>query len=115
MSHCVRSKPNRCHRDSCRLNHRRYSSEPPPLPALSDRYNTINCFTVAAEQACLNASQNTQLFWNRTCYPISEFCSEHGYSLVNATHCVREGVMDAAPTPFAEIGHRISASEDYFT
>ena len=75
-------------------------------------FNTINCFTVAEERACLNASGQTALFWNRTCYPIAAFCAAHGFSPVNATHCATE---PGRPLPYTEIGHRISASEDYFT
>ncbi|XP_043232572.1 sodium- and chloride-dependent glycine transporter 1-like isoform X2 [Amphibalanus amphitrite] len=81
----------------------------------ANEYNTINCFTVAEEQACLNASQHTELFWNRTCYPIDRFCAEHGFRQVNATHCASAAEPARPPLPFAEIGSRISASEDYFT
>ena len=81
------------------------------------RYNTINCFTVAEEQACLNASGHTALFWNRTCYPISAFCAQHGLRQVNATHCADTGgdLAGRPPRPYTEVGSRVSASEDYFT
>ena len=85
------------------------------VPPLSCRYNTINCFTVAEERACLNASRHTELFWNRTCYPIGAFCAEHRFRQVNATHCASVAEPARPPLPYAEIGNRISASEDYFT
>ncbi|XP_037091264.1 sodium- and chloride-dependent GABA transporter 2-like [Pollicipes pollicipes] len=77
-------------------------------------YNTENCFTLAEEQACLNQTGGTDLFWNKTCYPIDAFCAQNNFTLFNATHC-SSNVNSSLLKAYGDIGHRISASEDYFT
>lgn len=77
-------------------------------------YNTANCYTLAEEQACQNSSDVSTMFWNKTCYPVSAYCNLYNFTTFNATHCA----SNADPSllkPYGEIGHRISASEDFFT
>ncbi|XP_043243346.1 sodium- and chloride-dependent glycine transporter 1-like [Amphibalanus amphitrite] len=80
----------------------------------SSEYNTQNCFTVAEEQHCLNVSGNTEMFWNKTCYPISDYCENFKFTLINETHCMNS-TNSSIIKSYDDIGNRISASEDYYT
>ena len=69
---------------------------------------------MAEEQNCLNASSGADLFWNKTCYPIKEYCENFKFTLVNETHCVNN-TNSSMVKSYDDIGSRIGASEDYYT
>lgn len=80
----------------------------------ANEYNTADCFTIAEEARCLEESGGSQLFWNRSCYPISQYCQQNDYEMINATSC-RSLSNSSIILPFADVGSRISASEDYYS
>eukprot|EP00095_Tigriopus_kingsejongensis_P002084 maker-scaffold866_size86999-snap-gene-0.16 protein:Tk02084 transcript:maker-scaffold866_size86999-snap-gene-0.16-mRNA-1 annotation:"sodium- and chloride-dependent glycine transporter 2-like" len=82
-----------------------------PWKWCANHFNTIGCFTLAQNQACLNASRGLELFWNNTCYPISEICEAVGLEKLNTTHCFGE----QGTKNILHVMNRTTASEDYFT
>ena len=78
------------------------------------RYNTQNCFTVAEDEHCLNVSDHTSMFWNKTCYPIKDYCDNFKFTLINETHCANN-TNSSIVMRYSDIGSRIGASEDYYT
>ncbi|XP_037074005.1 sodium- and chloride-dependent creatine transporter 1-like [Pollicipes pollicipes] len=58
-------------------------------------YNTRDCYTIADDDFCVNSSDRAKLFWNNTCYPVSEFCMQHDFSPYNNTHCINSTAEQA--------------------
>ena len=79
----------------------------------TNEYNTRNCFTVAEEQHCRDVSGGADMFWNKTCYPISEYCGYFNFTLIDETHCANKNNASIIRR-YDEIGSRIGASEDYY-
>ena len=70
-------------------------------------YNSPDCFTIAQDKQCQNESSGTELFWNNTCYPISDFSEQRNFtSAVNSScNSDRGGTFEH---------NRILSSEEYF-
>ena len=69
---------------------------------------------MAAEQNCQNISGGADMFWNKTCYPIGEYCELFNFTLVEDNNCVNNSNTSIIKS-YDEIGSRIGASEDYYT
>ncbi|XP_059082563.1 sodium- and chloride-dependent glycine transporter 1-like [Tigriopus californicus] len=77
-------------------------------------FNSIGCFTVIQNEACLNASNGVEVFWNNTCYIQAEVCETSGLDFYNLTHC-QERKDGGAFLKLTTVMQRKTASEDYFT
>ena len=50
-----------------------------------DSFNTLNCYSLLDAESCTE----TQLYWNRTCTEIDDFCNHYGFhDYENNTHCL---------------------------
>ena len=46
-------------------------------------YNSADCFTIAGDKQCKNQSSGAEIFWNNTCYPLSEFREQWNFTSSN--------------------------------
>ena len=83
-----------------------------------DSFNTLNCYSLLDAESCTE----TQLYWNRTCTEIDDFCNHYGFhDYENNTHCLNS-TSDPDDTPFKKkikvpvqnISLRVSPSEEFW-
>ncbi|XP_026826364.1 sodium- and chloride-dependent glycine transporter 2 [Ooceraea biroi] len=72
-------------------------------------FNTENCYSGLEDVKCKEISE-WNMFYNRSCIAIQDFCNKYGYDDHNSTHCFRADEVK----PFAEIYNRTLSSEEYF-
>ena len=65
------------------------------------------------EKHCLNISGGADMFWNKTCYPIEQYCESFHFTQINETHCMNS-TNSSIVQKYEDIGYRIGASEDYY-
>jgi len=77
-------------------------------------FNSENCFHEEQLAACKNASNSTELFWNNTCIPVTDFCIIHNLQATGNFSCLKTGNgSDVLIDPYEAI-NITSSSEDYF-
>lgn len=84
-----------------------------PWKFCGNEFNSIGCFTASQNEACFNASQGNEIYWNNTCYIQSEICKNSGFESYNLTHC--QDKENGLFVKLTKVMQRKTASEDYFS
>ena len=82
-----------------------------PWGVCNHDYNGQNCFSFTQADAC----NDTTLFWNKTCYPIDTFCSNHEMVSFegNNTHCFTL-TWDGEAIATKNLEPRVSAAQEFW-
>jgi len=81
---------------------------------------SLSCFNREQDDNCFhNQSDNTQIWWNKTCTDITQVCQHYNYFVdpSNATLDANNRTMcrnDTGEYPLTTVYRRVSPSEDYF-
>merc|ERR1719189_1616025 len=77
-----------------------------------DSINTMNCYSLLDAEECGNSENNWQIYWNRTCTNIEDFCDYYEYDdYINNTFCVDSTIENPVPVPVQNLSFRVSSAE----
>ena len=72
-------------------------------------------FSLLDAEECGNSENNWQIYWNRTCTNIEDFCGHYEYDdYINNTFCIDSTIENPVPVPVQNLSFRVSSAEEFW-